>query len=311
MNPKLTVTLLALLLALSGLAAVPAGAVTVGLSDNAFQTLSEPRLDALGVKRVRVVVPWNEALLTGSRRQLDTWVKVAKAEGAELFVSFNTGHGSRCPRRPCVLPSPATFDRAFGAFRLRWPHLRTIGVWNEANHRSQPTFRRPQRAAQYFNIIRKRCRGCTIVAADVIDEPNMVPWLEDFKKKARGERIFGLHNYRDVNPRRGQRYGGTKTLLKAVRGRVWLTETGGIVRFVLPDGRTLFPYSEQRANLAIGKVFRLAREYRRRIDRVYVYHWRQSAPDSRFDAGLVRSTGEPRAGYRTLRRWLDTRWFKP
>ena len=124
--------------------------------------------------------------------------------------------------------------------------VRTIGVWNEANHRSQPTFRYPDQAARFFNIVRKRCHGCHIVAADVIDDANMVRWLTQFRAVARGAHLWGLHNYRDGNPRRGQRYGGTKLLLKTVRGQVWHTETGGIVRFVLPDGRTLFPYSERR-----------------------------------------------------------------
>ena len=121
----------------------------------------------------------------------------------------------------------------------------------------------------------------------MIDDPNMVRWVSEFRAVARGAHLWGLHNYRDSNPRRGQRYGGTKLLLRTVPGKVWLTETGGIVRFVLPDGRTLFPYSERRANVAIGRVLRLARQYRSRIERLYVYHWRQDAFDNRFDAGLL------------------------
>ena len=150
-----------------------------------------------------------------------------------------------------------------------------------------------------------------MVAADVIDDANMVRWLTRFRSVARAPRLWGLHNYRDSNPRRGQRYGGTKLLLKTVRGKVWLTETGGIVRFVLPDGRTLFPYSEKRANVAIGRVLRLAREFRSRIERLYVYHWRQDSFDNRFDAGLLDKDGQPRASYHTLERWLTTPWFKP
>ena len=184
------------------------------------------------------------------------------------------------------------------------------GVWNEANHRSQPTFRYPEQAARYFNVVRKACRGCRVVAADVIDDPNMVRWLKRFRSVARGARIWGLHNYRDSNPRRGQRYGGTKLMLKTVRGKVWLTETGGIVRFVLPDGRTLFPYSEQRANVAIGRLLRLARANRKRIERLYVYHWRQDNWGNRFDAGLLNKEGKPRPSFYTLERWLKTPWFK-
>jgi len=96
-----------------------------------------------------------------------------------------------------------------------------------------------------------------------------------------------------------------------VWGQVWLTETGGIVRFVLPDGRTLFPYSERRANVAMGRLLRLARQYRGRIERLYVYHWRQDGIANRFDAGLLNKDGVPRASYHTLVRWLQTPWFTP
>jgi hypothetical protein len=308
---KLLISLLLVLPLVAGASAAPAEAVKVGLGDHGSHHLGEDRYRALGLKRLRLVVPWNVALRSSDRRLLDDWLAGAKAYGVEPFVSLGAAGNSRCPKRPCVLPSVSSFDRAFRAFRKRWPWVKVIGVWNEANHRSQPTFKRPDRAAQFFNVVRKRCRGCTVVAADVIDDRNMVRWLADFKEVARGPRIWGLHNYRDANPRRGQRYGGTKELLSAVRGKVWLTETGGIVKFVLPDGRTLFPHSEKRANLAITRVFRLAKRYRSRIDRLYIYHWRQSDSRSRFDAGLVRASGEPRASYHTLRRWLATPWFAP
>jgi hypothetical protein len=307
-------TLLTTLLALA-LTAVPAAAqaatVTVGLGDQNPGVFADARFQALGLKRVRVITPWNVALSRGDRAWLDNWLAHARAAGVDPLVSFGATSGSRCPARPCKLPNAATFDRAFRAFRARYPQVRTIGVWNEANHRSQPTFRYPDQAARFYNIVKKRCRGCRIVAADVIDDANMVRWVTKFRAVARGAHLWGLHNYRDSNPRRGQRYGGTKLLLKTVPGKVWLTETGGIVRFVLPDGRTLFPYSERRANLAIGRVLRLARQYRSRIQRLYVYHWRQDSFDNRFDAGLLNRNGDPRPSYLTLKRWLDTPWFTP
>ena len=307
-------TLLTILLAFA-LTAVPSAAqaakVTVGLGDQNSAVFSDARFQVLGIKRVRVITPWNVALSRGDRNWLDDWMAKAQAAGVDPLVSFGAAHGSRCPARPCKLPTTATFDRAFRAFRARYPQVRTIGVWNEANHRSQPTFRYPEQAALFFNIIKKRCRGCRVVAADVIDDRNMVRWVTRFRAVARGARLWGLHNYRDSNPRRGQRYGGTKLLLRTVPGKVWLTETGGIVRFVLPDGRTLFPYSERRANVAIGRVLRLARQYRSRIQRLYVYHWRQDSFDNRFDAGLLNRDGNPRPSYLTLKRWLDTPWFTP
>jgi hypothetical protein len=304
-------TLLTILIALS-VAALPSGAsaaVTVGVGDQSWATFSDAHFKALGLKRARVVTPWNAALTRGNRIWLDQYLFAARLAGVEPLVSFGAAHPSSCPRRPCKLPTTGEFNRAFRAFRARWPWVRTIGVWNEANHRSQPTFRYPEQAARYFNIVRKRCTGCRVVAADIIDDANMVRWLVRFRSVAHGARLWGLHNYRDSNPRRGQRYGGTKLLLKTVRGKVWLTETGGIVRFVLPDGRTLFPYSERRANMAIGRVLRLAKAYRSRIERLYVYHWRQDAFNNHFDAGLLRKDGKPRASFYTLERWLKTPWF--
>ena len=203
------------------------------------------------------------------------------------------------------------YTRAFKAFRKRWPQVKVISPWNEANHRSQPTFKKPKRAAQYYNVVRRYCRGCKIIAADVIDEVNMERWLRVFKRTAKKPRIWGLHNYRDTNKRKGQRLGGTKRLLKAVKGQVWLTETGGIVKFVLPNGGTLFPQSESRANKATKRMFALAKRYRSRIKRLYIYHWKQPSADHRFDAGLVRSDGTARPAYNTVRKQLRTRTFNP
>jgi hypothetical protein len=306
-------TLLTIVFAMA-VAALPAGSsakVTVGLGDQNWGTFNDAHFKALGLRRVRVITPWNVALSRADMRWLDDYLAGARAAGIEPLVSLGAANPSRCPARPCRLPTTRQFDRAFRAFRARWPWVRTIGVWNEANHRSQPTFRYPEQAARYFNVARKRCAGCRIIAADVIDDANMVRWVTRFRKVARGERLWGLHNYRDSNPRRGQRYGGTKLLLRTVRGKVWLTETGGIVSFVLPDGHTLFPYSEKRANVALGRVLRLARRYRGRIERLYIYHWRQDGFGNRFDAGLLNKDGQPRASYNTLARWLHTPWFTP
>jgi hypothetical protein len=96
-----------------------------------------------------------------------------------------------------------------------------------------------------------------------------------------------------------------------VKGDVWLTETGGIVKFVLPNGHTLFPFSESRANSATKRMFALAKRYRSRIKRLYIYHWKQPSEDARFDAGLIRSNGTPRPAYTTVKRQLATRAFNP
>jgi hypothetical protein len=297
-----------------GLAASPEksdAAVLVGVGEQNASMFTDPLFTQLGLKRSRYFPSWNVALKPEEAGWLDAWLANAQNAGVEPLISFHAALGSACPSRPCKLPTVGQYTRAFKAFRARWPQVRVISPWNEANHRSQPTFKNPKRAAQFYNVVRARCRGCKIVAADVIDEVNMERWLRVFKRTAKKPRIWGLHNYRDTNKRRGQRLGGTKRLLRTVKGQIWLTETGGIVKFVLPNGHTLFKNSERRANTATKRMFALAKRYRSRIKRLYIYHWKQSATDNRFDAGLLRSNGTARPAYNTVRSQLRTRTFNP
>jgi Glycosyl hydrolase catalytic core len=286
-------------------------AVLVGVADQTPAMFSQPLFTQLNVKRSRIFPAWNVALNRGQARALDEWLNAARAAGIEPLVSFSQSVGSRCPRKPCKLPTVGEFTRAFRAFRKRWPFVRVVSPWNEANHRSQPTFKNPKRAAQYYNVVRKLCRGCRIVAADVIDETNMERWLSVFRRTAIRPRLWGLHNYRDTNPRRGQKFGGTRRLVKAVKGEIWLTETGGLARFVLPGGGTLFPFSLSRQNKAVKRMFSLARRYRSRIKRLYIYNWFGQTRSNRFDAGLVNVNGTPRPAYNTVRTTLRTSSFNP
>jgi hypothetical protein len=314
MTRSLAVFAAAVALAGCSLAASPErsdAAVRVGIADQNAALFSDPLFTQLEIKRSRYFPAWNAALSREQSGWLDTWLNAARAAGVEPLISFSQSLNSACPRRPCKLPSVREYTRAFRAFRRKWPSVRVISPWNEANHRSQPTFKNPKRAAQYYNVVRKYCRGCKIVAADVIDETNMERWLRVFRRTAVKPRLWGLHNYRDTNPRKGQRYGGTARLLRAVRGEVWLTETGGLVRFVLPSGGTLFPYSLSRANRAVKRMFSLARRYRGRIKRLYIYNWFGQTRSNRFDAGLVNVDGTARPAYNTVVRTLRTSAFNP
>ena len=161
--------------------------------------------------------------------------------------------------------------------------MTVISAWNEANHRSQPTFKNPKRAAQFYNVVRANCRRCKIIAADVIDETNMERWLQVFKRYAKRPKIWGLHNYRDTNPRPGQKFGGTARLLRAVRGEVAHGDRRDREVRAAECG-TLFRFDEARANRATKRMFETAKRYRRRIKRLYIYQWQQPAGVNRFDA---------------------------
>jgi hypothetical protein len=314
MTRALACLVAAVVLAGCGLAASPdrsQAAISVGIGEQDASMFTDPLFTKLKVKRARYFPSWNVALKKKEAAWLDIWVGQAQAAGVEPLISFSAALGSRCPAKPCKLPSVSEYTKAFKAFRKRWPQVKVVSPWNEANHRSQPTFKNPTRAAQYYNVVRSRCSGCKIVAADVIDEVNMESWLKTFRRTAKKPKIWGLHNYRDTNLRKGQVTGGTRRLVKAVKGQVWLTETGGIVKFVLPSGGTLFPFSESRANKAVKRMFSLAKKYRSRIKRLYIYNWRQPLLSNRFDAGLVKRSGKARPAYSTVRRTLNSSAFSP
>jgi hypothetical protein len=286
-------------------------APAVGIADQKPQSFSNPRLRALRVRRSRVVVPWNVALVPGERQRLDAWLNAARGAGVrDILIAFNASRGSLCPSRPCSLPSVHAYTRAFRAFRGRYRSIRRIQPWNEANSPTQPTgpwLRGARAAARYYNVVRHYCRGCTITAADVLDlsQRTMARWLHQFRRYANGRpRLWGLHNYTDTN--RGS--GLTRAFLRMVPGRVWVTETGGIVYFREAAGPIRFRYSEKRAARAVRNAFTLARRYRSRISRLYLYQWSIDSAGNRFDAGLVRANGRPRAGYYVAKRYRS--WMR-
>ena len=85
-------------------------------------------------------------------------------------------------------------------------------------------------------------------------------------------------------------------MLSVTRGQVWLTETGGIVKF----GRD-FPRSPRRAAARTRYMFQLAKRFSR-IKRIYNYRWFGEPRSARFDAGLVNPDGSARPALRQFRR---------
>ncbi len=283
---KLSITLI-VLAALFGSA--PARAATVaGVGDQSPNMFSDSKFKRLGVKHARLIVPYDALSHADDRAQVDTWMGTARAARVAPLVSFE--HSRKFPRK---LPSVAEYRAAFKAFRARYPFVRTYSPFNEANHQSQPTFHKPRAAAAFYNVVRANCRGCKIVALDVLDQGGMVRYVKNFRKRAKKPRIWGLHNYRDTNRFRTS---GTRALLRATKGQVWLTETGGIVAFAKS-----FRYSTRRAARALNQMFKLSRSSRR-IKRLYIYNWNGSPRGARFDAGLVGPNRKARPGYRVVKR---------
>lgn len=283
----------------------------VGIGEQSPVMFGDRAYKPLGLKRVRYIVPWDWGRKRYKRDEIKAYMRAARGAKAAVLVHFsaalNCYDGKRYSRaRRCRAPKLRAYARSVRRFHKTFPRVRAFGVWNEANHRSQPVYSKPRRVGRYYNALRRICRRCAIVGADLLDRPSLVHYAQAFKQVARRSRLWGLHNYSDVNRRHTT---ATRTLLRIARGRVWLTETGGIVRFP-----PLFPYSLKRARSRTAYMFDLAdrlsrrvRGYRSRITRIYPYAWRGEARGAHFDAGLVGPTGRPRPAYRVFRRKLATR----
>lgn len=267
--------------------AAPAG-LAIGIGEQGAGMFTDKRFTSLGIDRARLVTAYDATDVKFEREIVDGWLAAADDAGVEPFVTF--GHSRVNPKK---LPSVAEYRTSFRAFHKRYPAVRVYAPWNEVNHSSQPTSDAPARAAEYYNVVKDECSDCTVLAGDVLDQAGMGRYLKQYRRHLDGTpAIWGLHNYSDTNRFRDS---GLRELLRTVRGDVWLTETGGLVKF----GKS-FPRDEQRAARAVSYALRLARRHDR-VKRIYLYNWTGSKPTDRFDSGLVGPDGAPRPGYERLR----------
>jgi Glycosyl hydrolase catalytic core len=280
--------------------AVPASAnYRVGLSEQSPALFSQPAWQSLKLKRVRYIVPWDYYKDAGQHGEVISFMDTAHAAKQDVLVAFTARrgcytNGKYSKSSACRAPSTSAYKSAVTRFHKEFPYVKTFSPWNEENHVSQPTHSSPKRAVQYYDTLRRACKGCTVMAADVLDQSNVTSWLRSFLHYSHGRgTIWGLHNYKDVNRKQSK---GLTSVLKTVPGQLWLTETGGIVTF-LPAFKT----SLSRSASATKYMFQLAdrydssrRGYRSKVTRLYVYRWFGEPRGSRFDAGLVNPDGSPR-----------------
>ncbi|MBW3652097.1 MAG: hypothetical protein KY433_00615 [Actinobacteria bacterium] len=264
----------------------------IGIGEQRAAMFDDKRFARLGVEHVRLVVPYDATRRRIERDLVTVWLDGARRTGSEPFITF--GHSRETPRK---LPSVAEYRAAFRSFRRMFPGVQVYAPWNEINHSSQPTFDAPRRAAQYYNVMKAECPTCVVLAGDVLDQRGMVRYLKTYRRHLEGEpAIWGLHNYSDTNRFRSS---GLRDMLAAVKGEIWLTETGGIVQF----GRS-FPRDLQRAARATAYAIKQAREHER-VTRIYLYNWTGADPNARFDAGLIAPDGTARPAFDVVRKALS------
>jgi polysaccharide biosynthesis protein PslG len=241
----------------------------------------------LRLKTARLAVAWDWYKDPYTLSTTDAWIAAVRAAHMNPLVAFNRHwrrHGKRAP-------SLKAYKKSFKLFRQRYPDVREFSAWNEPNAKEQPFYRKPALAARYFNAMRSACRRCTVIAGDVNDGKNMVSWVNAYRRKVRGAKIWALHNYKDTTAYRGT----TRVFLNLVRGPVWLTETGGLKNRGGLKGQAK----------SVRRTFKLARTYRR-VKRIYFYQW-QHVPGHNWDSAFVTSKGKRRPAYFALRSELRRR----
>jgi hypothetical protein len=284
-----------------GLISTANARLVAGLGDQNASTFSDPNFTKLGVKRTRLIVPWNAINSASGRSQLDQWMHAARADHLKVLVAFNPAQGSKCPKRPCSIPSAKSYGNALKAFRKRYSFVKEFNFWNETNSATQPTG--PTKAS----VLKKTV--ALYKAARARNQRRMAQWVSMFLRYAGSRsypKVWGLHNYGDTNYGRST---GTAFVVNKIakKGQIWVTETGGIYSFRLQSGQLTFKPNASRQAKATTNAYRVAKKFRR-ITRLYYYQWRKNNADDFFDAGVIAFSGQLRPAYTSLKRLPKSIW---
>lgn len=311
---RLRLTLLTVSIALATVAATlfvagPAASTAqaqpaFGLADQSLETLSDPRFQKSGLKRLRIAVSYDVVRRGGARlKRQDAYFQQARAAKKDVIVSFyrTSSCSARCASRR--LPSVAGFRSDFRKFRKRYPQIKKFSTWNEMNYPlAQPTGRNPKRTGQFYKMLRKECRGrkCSVLTGDFRANGSAfdAKWLKTFLKEiGKGPHQWGLIAYPDVNKFQ-TKY--TKKFLKATkRGNVYVTEVGAINVF----GR-FYHRNLKRQNKAMKYTMTTFPKVSRRIKAMYIYNWREARGGEPFDSALIDMKGKRRPAYFTFFKYL-------
>jgi hypothetical protein len=289
--------------------------VAVGIGDQSPKMFTDANWKALNIKKSRFFIEWNAIDQPDEIAAADAFVTAAGDAGVKVLMHVSTDNINAVPRSP--LPSVKSYKTKVKALVDRYKKMGVTewGVWNEANHKSQPTQRNPKRAAEFYKSFKGFCKNCKIVALDVLDqsgvEKYIASWLKAAGSAGRSAKIVGIHNYSQVNRRiTGKKasgtYPGTARIIKAVRkknkkAKFWYTETGGLASF-----GSAFPCDEDRQASRTKFMFDMIKTYDKDVERLYSYNWFGTGNGGcdGFDAGLVDADGAPRRAYATFKSGL-------
>ncbi len=275
-----------------------ASSYITGIGDETASMFANPLYKQLHTKIVRYIAPYDAAVRPYSLDKAIVFIHDAETAHEKVLVAFY--HSEYTPTR---LPSVSTYQNDVKKFVKLFPRVKEYESWDESNRgdeRGQFSSPSAVGAAKYYQALLRVCRGCAVVGLDVLDQNYIGPTLnyisefkhEIYRLETVMPKIWGLHNYSDVNRLEGWR---TRELVRALGGQVWLTETGGIVKFggAFPNrnGSGL-----TRAAKVLKFMFSLAGAHSQ-IRRLYIYDWNGGTSSTRFDAGLTNAHEQPRQGY--------------
>jgi hypothetical protein len=274
------------------------GPYMTGVGDEQAEMFGNPLWQQLRTRIVRYIAPYDAVEHGDSLARARAWIQAAEAQHQQVLVAFY--HSEHTPTR---LPSVASYKHAVQKFIKKFPYVKQYQAWDEANRGQVPgAFASPSAyaTASYYQALLRVCTHCTVIGLDVLDAAKIGPTLQYIAefKSAIGKlstvmpKIWGLHNYSDINRHESWR---TRELARAMGGQVWLTETGGIVKFggAFPNSHGSGLY---RAASVLKYMFGVAASDSR-IKRLYIYDWTGGNANTRFDAGLTDNHHRPRSGY--------------
>lgn len=269
-----------------------------GIGDEHDEMFSNPLWKQLHTRVSRYIAPYDAAVKPYSLQLARAWIHAAEKQHQQILVAFY--HSEYTPTR---LPSVAQYQHDVQKFVKLFPRVHQFEAWDEANRGNVAhSFSSPSAtaAAKYYQALIRVCKHCSVVGLDVLDQASIsgtLRYISEFKQEISRLRtimpkIWGLHNYSDVNRLESWR---THELVKALGGQVWLTETGGIVQFD-PSFPNHHGSGLTRAAKALKYMFAVAASTPQ-VARVYIFDWTGGVDATRFDAGLMDRKWRPRPGY--------------
>ena len=208
------------------------------------------------------------------------------------------------------LPRRRALPRTGQSFRLfdnAFPWVRTYSAWNEVNHVSQPTYRKPALAARYYDVLRRnaRARKFKVMAADVLDTSNLGSYLRRVHARApRATRACGACTTTRTSTTR--RPATRARMLAHGPGRGLADRDGRHRPLRRLAAAQVQPAAGRRPHQVHVQARRPVRRkragLRSKITQLFVYTWFGEARGTRFDAGLVNPNGSPRTALAIVRK---------